>query len=112
MSYQEIEAAEVHELLRRDDLVVIDVRDAHTQSRGKLPNAMPPSDEVIKALIQRRHQPLSVLVYCYHGHSSRELCSFLTRKGLQQVFNLRGGWASWDSHVSMNAAPLAQTLSA
>ncbi|OBS10569.1 rhodanese-like domain-containing protein [Acidihalobacter prosperus] len=100
MSYQDIDAVEVHALLGRDDLVVIDVRDAHAQARGRLPHAMPPSDEVIDALISRRHQPLSVLVYCYHGHSSRDLCAFLTRIGLRRVYNLAGGWAAWERHQS------------
>ncbi|AOV15788.1 hypothetical protein BJI67_00770 [Acidihalobacter aeolianus] len=112
MSYHDIDAAEVHDLLRRDDLVVIDVRDVHAQSRGQLPNAMPPSDEVINALIRRRHQPLAVLVYCYHGHSSRDLCSFLTRIGLQQVYNLTGGWAAWERHQSIYATEPAEALPA
>lgn len=112
MSYQDIEAAEVHELLRRDDLVVIDMRDAHAQNRGQLPTALPPSDEVINALIRRRHQPLSVLVYCYHGHSSRELCAFLIRIGMTRVYNLTGGWAAWERQLSLSDETLPSALPA
>lgn len=97
MSYQDIHVAEVGELLQKDDLVVIDVRDAQAQSKGQLPNAVPPSDAVINNLVRQRRSNPPVLVYCYHGNSSRDLCSFLSQLGLNQVYNLVGGWEAWEN---------------
>lgn len=97
MSYYDINVAEVGELLRADELTVIDMRDMQSQGKGQLPNAQPHSDAVISGLVGRRRSNPLILVYCYHGNSSRDLCSFLTQMGLKQVYNLVGGWAAWES---------------
>jgi len=41
-------------------------------------------------------------VYCYHGNSSRDLCTLLVGMGLRQVYNLVGGWAAWESWQQQN----------
>ena len=96
MAYQDIHAAELDELLQTVGLTVIDMRDPQTRSQGQLRNALTPSDDLIGALVQQRRRNPPVLVYCYHGNSSRELCSFLSQLGLTQVYNLVGGWAAWE----------------
>lgn len=97
MSYQDIHIAELGELLDEGDLTVIDMRDGHSQAKGQLPNAQPASDGVINQLVLRRRSNPAVLVYCYHGNSSRDLCEFLGSMGLKRVYNLVGGWAAWES---------------
>jgi len=96
MAYQDIHAAELDELLQTVGLTVIDMRDPQTRSQGQLRNALTPSDDLIGALVQQRRRNPPVLVYCYHGNSSRELCSFLSQLGLTHVYNLVGGWAAWE----------------
>ncbi len=95
MSYQDIHASEVAELLQTEGLLVIDQRDPQTQSKGQLANAQPASDAVINQLMRARRQDPPVLVYCYHGNQSRDLCSFLSKFGLNRVYNLEGGWEAW-----------------
>jgi ankyrin repeat protein len=97
VSYHDIHVAEVGELLQKDGLTIIDMRDAQARSKGQLPNAQLPSDPLIGQLVKQRRNNPDVLVYCYHGNSSRDLCSFLTQLGLTQVYNLVGGWAAWES---------------
>ncbi|MEJ2610124.1 MAG: rhodanese-like domain-containing protein [Candidatus Thiodiazotropha sp.] len=96
MSYHDIQVNEIEKLLKKDDLWVIDMRDTLTQSKGQLPNAMSPTDAVIGNLVQQRQSNPPVLVYCYHGNSSRDLCRFLAQLGLNQVYNLVGGWEAWE----------------
>lgn len=96
MSYDDIDIAELDALLQRKDLYVIDIRDAAARSRGSLPGARAPSDELIGELMQKRRSQPPVLVYCYHGNSSRDFCGFLIQLGLKQVYNLNGGWAAWE----------------
>jgi ankyrin repeat protein len=97
VSYHDINVAELDELLATEGLTVIDMRDAKAQGKGKLANARPHSDAVISGLLVQRRKNPAVLVYCYHGNSSRDLCSFLVQMGLNQVYNLVGGWAAWES---------------
>jgi ankyrin repeat protein len=37
-----------------------------------------------------------VLVYCYHGNSSRDICQFIAGFGFKRVYNLVGGWQAWE----------------
>ncbi|MES9945045.1 MAG: rhodanese-like domain-containing protein [Candidatus Thiodiazotropha sp.] len=95
MSYQDIQPESLASLTEMPGLTIIDQRDMLTRSRGELPGAVAPTDTVISNLVQKRSQNPPVLVYCYHGNQSRNLCSFLAQLGLQQVFNLAGGWEAW-----------------
>jgi len=75
-------------------------RDDATRSKGELAGAVAPDDALMSKLVQQRRQNPPVLVYCYHGHQSRDLCAFLSQFGLQQVYSLAGGWEAlqcWDS---------------
>ncbi|MET0041950.1 MAG: rhodanese-like domain-containing protein, partial [Candidatus Thiodiazotropha sp. 6PLUC3] len=95
-SYSDIEVSDLNTLLSDANPVIIDMRDHQSQSRGRLPSALSVSDETIGKLIQQRRNNPAVLVYCYHGNQSRDLCSFLTQMGLNNVHNLSGGWEAWE----------------
>lgn len=97
MNYQDISVAEMEVLLQKDGLTIIDMRDAQTRSRGQLSNAQAASEQLISALMRQRKTNPHVLVYCYHGNSSRDLCSLLSQMGLTRVYNLSGGWAAWEN---------------
>ncbi|MEJ2467333.1 MAG: ankyrin repeat domain-containing protein [Candidatus Thiodiazotropha sp.] len=98
MPYRDIQAADLKTLLQREDLVVIDMRDASYHAAGHLPNSQPVNDALIAALAKQRRQAPPVLVYCYHGNSSRDLCGLLAQFGLPELFNLTGGWSAWEAH--------------
>jgi rhodanese-related sulfurtransferase len=115
LTYRDIQADELDAFLNREDLVVIDMRDTATQSAGQLPRAQLPSDTLISALAKRRRLAPPVLVYCYHGNSSRDLCAFLSQLGLPEVYNLAGGWAAWEARraaAGMGQNTLRQWLNA
>ena len=92
MIYQDIQPAALAEITAMPGLTVIDQRDAATRAKGELPGAVAPDDTLIARLVRQRRSNPPVLVYCYHGNQSRELCAFLAQLGLQQVYNLAGGW--------------------
>jgi len=110
VSYQDIFAAEVAELLQQQQPLIIDQRDPQTRSKGQMADAQPPSDKIINALVRQRRKDPVVLVYCYHGNQSRELCSFLSGLGLNRVYNLVGGWEAWDNWKQQAAPELACSL--
>lgn len=95
MSYQDILASDVGSLFNSNDLTIFDTRDANSYSQGHLDGALPISDQEIKSLIVRNQRKNPILVYCYHGNSSRDICSLLCGIGFTQVYNLEGGWLAW-----------------
>ncbi|MCG7983931.1 MAG: hypothetical protein JAY90_14435 [Candidatus Thiodiazotropha lotti] len=102
MGYSDIEVSQIETLLSTADPLILDMRDQPSQKRGRLPSALPVSDETIGQLIRRRRSNPAVLVYCYHGNQSRGLCSFLSQMGLKNVHNLAGGWEAWERFKASN----------
>lgn len=94
MSYQSLLASELADLCAQGAPRILDCRDSRSYAQGHLPGAQLVSDEVIKRLARSdKEQP--VVVYCYHGISSRDLATFLVNFGFSTVYNLEGGWQSW-----------------
>jgi thiosulfate sulfurtransferase len=92
MNYQDVYPEELAAVMAMPDLTIIDQRDEASRGRGELTGAVAASDETIANLMRKRRRNPPVLVYCYHGNQSRDLCAFLSQLGLEQVFNLAGGW--------------------
>lgn len=110
MSYNTLFVDEVEAFFQRDDVVILDHRDPRSFAEAHLPKAQPVSDAVVMQMRKKRQAP--ILVYCYHGNSSKDLASFLVTLGCENVYNLHGGWAAW-SHYQQHRKPnaLSDTLS-
>lgn len=109
MSYTSILANEVDELCAQAETRILDCRDPRSYEQGHLPGAMLISDAVIRRLARSsKDQP--VLVYCYHGISSRDLANFLVNYGFQAVFNLEGGWQAWAELQNRLIAEVSEQL--
>jgi rhodanese-related sulfurtransferase len=108
MPYQNLLAHEVPAFLTHPDAVVLDMRDLASFSRAHIQGAQRNDDTAIGALMRKRRQDPPVLVYCYHGNSSRDFAALLGRLGFTQVFNLEGGWEAWKALNTRRAARLSQ----
>ena len=109
MSYHALHASEVADLCAQTETRILDCRDPRSYQQGHLPGAQLVSDEVIKRLARSdKEQP--VLVYCYHGISSRDLATFLVNFGFTSVFNLEGGWQAWANQQNSVTAAVSEQL--
>jgi rhodanese-related sulfurtransferase len=110
MKYEDLPAHQVPEFLTRPEAVVLDIRDANSFSQDHIEGAQPASEQVIGRLLRRRQQQPPILVYCYHGHSSRDMASFLGGLGFNNVYNLEGGWQAWLTFVETSRTAFSQEL--
>jgi len=111
MSYHDLQPADVQALRAEPDLLILDTRDAADYARGCMEGAEPASDAVFRQLMKSRQRERPVLVYCYHGNSSRGICQFIAGFGYTRVYNLAGGWQGWLQHLEA-AAPQTDAPSA
>ena len=109
MSYQTLHASEVLDLCAQAETCVLDCRDPRSYEQGHLPGAQLVSDIVIKRLM-RSDKDRPVLVYCYHGISSRDLASVMVNLGFTTVFNLDGGWQAWANMQNSVTAAVSEQL--
>jgi len=111
--YQDITVDELPALLRERQPRIIDMRDPAARETGMLEGAEPASDALIGSLARQRRNAPPILVYCYHGNTSRDLCTLLATFGVREVYNLVGGWAAWGAKqagASVTPLPLAPGL--
>ena len=112
-SYTNLTPAEVHErLVNRDSLLLLDVREVYeyqdghiAEPEGQLPLTpvnMPWSSGVLNNEFHRLPKDIDILVYCRSGGRSAAASSFLENQGFTRVFNMTGGFSSWQ-YESRNA---------
>lgn len=103
MSYQDIHASEVAALRAEPELVIFDIRAPSVFERGHMEGAQQADDAALMQFMKKRQRQRPVLVYCYHGESSRDICQFIAGFGFERVYNLEGGWAAWEQFTTQNA---------
>lgn len=110
-TYQELAPGQLAALQQAEpQLLILDTRDDATRAQGILPGARAPSDALLAQLLRARQRQRPILVYCYHGNSSRDFCQLLTGLGFTRVYNLTGGWQGWTQHQSGPSPALAAWL--
>ena len=109
MAYEEIHAHEVENFLQQPNTVVIDIRDIHSYNQGHMKDAMHIDGPTMGKLIRMRKSNPVVLVYCYHGNSSRDMADMISRFGFTNVSHVIGGWEAW---VNYQASKTVRTRQA
>ncbi|MBI1284268.1 MAG: hypothetical protein GC183_08020 [Thiobacillus sp.] len=104
MNYHDIHPAHVQDLRADPDLLILDTRDAASYAQGHIEGAEPAYDTLFMRLMKSRQRERPVLVYCYHGNSSRDICQFIAGFGYARVYNLLGGWQGWAQHRQSESA--------
>lgn len=95
MSYEDLYANQVEQFLEQPGSIVIDIRDLHTFRSGHIKNALHIDGPTMGQLIRQRKENPPVLVYCYHGNSSRDIAEMISGFGFEKVSHLVGGWEAW-----------------
>jgi rhodanese-related sulfurtransferase len=93
--YQEIEAAELHDLLAKQKLLLVDVRNDDEVARGIIPGATHIPLAMIPAKADSLDSDEALVLYCHSGIRSAQAAAFIASKGRERVFNLRGGVLAW-----------------
>lgn len=95
MSYIQLQPQDLSDLNLRDELTIFDSRDANSFTQAHIPGARMIEDREIQKLILQKKRNTPVVVYCYHGNSSKDICNLLCGMGFSEVYNLEGGWQAW-----------------
>ncbi len=100
MGYTNLPVQQADKLLKYKDVVILDMRDEQSFMSDHIKGAIPASETNIQDLIRSGKRDIPVIIYCYHGNSSRDLSGFLSALKLTQVYNLEGGWEAWSRYQS------------
>ncbi|HCA80653.1 MAG TPA: molybdenum cofactor biosynthesis protein MoeB, partial [Bacteroidetes bacterium] len=88
---------------RKDELVLLDVREPHEYEIANLGGKLIPLNDLAKR-VHELDSSNEIVVYCASGIRSAKAVRFLTEVGFKKVKNLKGGIAAWAEQIDQSMA--------
>ena len=95
MSFDCISVEDTKRLLEKDGVTVIDIRDISSFSKGHINNAIHIDDINIDNFLNEKDKNETIIIYCYHGISSKSAANFFSQNGFKNVLSRNDGYAGW-----------------
>ena len=95
MSFDCISIEDTKRLLEKDGVTVIDIRDISSFSKGHINNAIHIDDINIDNFLNEKDKNATIIIYCYHGISSKSAANFFSQNGFTNVMSMNDGYAGW-----------------
>jgi rhodanese-related sulfurtransferase len=109
--FHRIDVDAAAELLRRDDVLRFDVRDAGAFAQAHITGAQHLTQRNLQELITGTTKRTPILIYCYHGHASQDYAQTFSDFGFTEVYSLDGGYEAWRlRHPAGGAAEVGAAL--
>lgn len=93
--WKEIVAQQVKEKIETGEAKIVDIRDPGSYEMTHIPGAIQLDDLTVKDFLETTDKAMPIIVYCYHGISSRGAAAFFAEQGFQEVYSMAGGFESW-----------------
>ncbi len=93
--FARISVGEGSEMIGRDDVAVIDVREPHEYNAGHVPDARVIPVASVFARRDELPRDKDVIFVCAVGQRSALACEMAAAAGLTRLFNLEGGTEAW-----------------
>ncbi len=93
--FARISVAEGKEMMSRDDVAVIDVREPHEYDAGHVPDARLIPVASVFARRDELPRDKDIVFVCAVGQRSALACEMAAAAGLTRLFNLEGGTEAW-----------------
>ena len=93
------------QLMKKEDVVVLDVREPSETVGGKIARAIQiPVGAVAKRVDElEKFKDKTLLVYCKSGARAGIACKELSKNGFDKVYSLNGGLLAWqDAHLPVS----------
>ena len=98
MKFKDIKIQDFKQKLQ-DSALLIDIRDKDSYNYSNIPNSKNYNSEDIMKLINEESKDTNIVIYCYHGNSSRKVASFISSYGFKNVYSLIGGIDAWENSL-------------
>ncbi len=93
--FTRIDVSEAREMMARDDVAVIDVREPHEYNAGHVPEAKLIPVNSVYARREELPRGKDLIFVCGVGQRSALACEMAAAAGLTRLYNLEGGTEAW-----------------
>jgi rhodanese-related sulfurtransferase len=109
--FHEVDAATLRQWLENGERFrLVDVRTPAEMSRGVIDGAELLPLHLVPVRAAEFSAGERVVFYCQSGARSAQACAFMAQRGLEDVYNLRGGIVAWAASGAQLAAPSREAL--
>ena len=95
--YKQITHVEFDMLKDRQEVAVVDVRDAQSFDQAHIPGAIHLTMDALQDFTDTADKGIPTIVYCYHGVTSQSVAQLLVEAGFECVYSLVGGFECWQN---------------
>jgi thiosulfate sulfurtransferase len=95
MSYKCISIDDAKALIDSTEVTLADVRDSGSFLESNIPNSVHITSETAEKFLSSASKEKPLIVYCYHGNSSKGAADYFYSKGFTQVYSMDGGFEDW-----------------
>jgi thiosulfate sulfurtransferase len=94
-NFEQIDTATAKELMEKEDVTIVDIRDSNSYQQAHIPSATWVNDGNVESFLTQADKTKPLICYCYHGHSSQSAAQYFSQQGFQKVFSIIGGFEEW-----------------
>jgi len=98
MPYQCISIEQTKTLIDSGELTLADIRDTNSYRNGSIDNALNITGDNVDNFVATSNKEHPLVVYCYHGNSSKGAADYFSSQGFSQVYSMDGGFEAWRLH--------------
>ncbi len=95
MPYKCISIDEAKILIDKGDVALADVRDPGAFTEANIANSVNVLEGNIEAFISQTEKDKPLVVYCYHGNTSKGAADYFASKGYTEVYSVDEGFEAW-----------------
>lgn len=94
----DVNAAQAEEMMKNEEVVVLDVRTPDEWNKGHLEGATHINfyDDNFEQEVAKLPKDKEYVVYCHSGGRSAKAVQMMKESGFEQVHNLQGGIIAWE----------------
>ena len=93
--YKCISLTEAKAVVKSKRAAFVDIRDELSFSKSHIKNAIHLTQNNLDSFLKNKKKDEHLIVYCYHGNSSRDAAEFFMRQGFKNVYSLSGGFSEY-----------------
>jgi rhodanese-related sulfurtransferase len=93
--FKNITVIELQEMMKRDNLILLDVRTDAEIARGKIPKGGSLPLHMLPLRLGGMDKGATTVFYCQTGGRSAQAAAFAVANGFTDAYNLQGGISAW-----------------